>query len=83
MDELRTTSTEGVEYRDLNGNGVYDPDESTDQDVIILGGNSIAALANASTRIASPQLQVAASLALSRHALVTFIDALQELVEPF
>jgi len=66
-------------FADLNGNGVYDPDESTDQDVIILGGNSIAALANASTRIASPQLQVAASLALSRHALVTFIDALQEL----
>ena len=66
-------------FADLNGNGVYEPNESTDQDVIVLGGNSIAALANASTRIASPQLQVAASLALSRHALVTFIDALEEL----
>ncbi|HEX6135791.1 MAG TPA: secretin N-terminal domain-containing protein [Longimicrobiales bacterium] len=48
-----------------------------DDDVISLGGNSIAALGNANYRVASPSLEVLTSLVLGRHTLVTFIEALQ------
>ncbi|HEX6308068.1 MAG TPA: secretin N-terminal domain-containing protein [Longimicrobiales bacterium] len=48
-----------------------------DDDVISLGGNSIAALGNANYRVASPSLEILTSLVLGRHTLVTFIEALQ------
>jgi len=64
-------------FIDENGNGIYEPDESTDDNVVLLGGNSVAALANANFRVASPALQVMTSLVLGRHSLFTFIDALQ------
>lgn len=46
-------------------------------DLILLGGNSIAALGNAEARVAGPSLQTIISLVLGRHTLLTFIDALQ------
>lgn len=48
-----------------------------EEDVISLGGNSIAALGNANYRVASPALEVVTSLVLGRHTLVSFIEALQ------
>ncbi|HSK19362.1 MAG TPA: secretin N-terminal domain-containing protein [Longimicrobiales bacterium] len=48
-----------------------------DDDVISLGGNSIAALGNANYRVASPSLEVVTSLVLGRHTLISFIEALQ------
>jgi type II secretory pathway component GspD/PulD (secretin) len=48
-----------------------------DNDVISLGGNSIAALGNANYRVASPSLEVVTSLVLGRHTLISFIEALQ------
>ena len=48
-----------------------------DEDVISLGGNSIAALGNANYRVASPSLEVVTSLVLGRHTLISFIEALQ------
>lgn len=48
-----------------------------DEDVISLGGNSIAALGNANYRVASPALEVVTSLVLGRHTLISFIEALQ------
>lgn len=62
---------------DKNGNGQIDSDEETSQNLISLGGNSVAALANANNRVASPALQMVTSLLLGRHSLITFIDALQ------
>jgi type IV pilus assembly protein PilQ len=47
------------------------------EDVISLGGNSIAALGNANYRVASPSLEVITSLVLGRHTLISFIEALQ------
>jgi type IV pilus assembly protein PilQ len=64
-------------WNDTNGNGVFEPGEETDENLISLGGNSVAALANANFRVAAPALQMVTSLLLGRHSLITFIDALQ------
>jgi type IV pilus assembly protein PilQ len=45
--------------------------------VISLGGNSIAALGNANYRVAAPSLEIVTSLVLGRHTLISFIEALQ------
>jgi type IV pilus assembly protein PilQ len=56
----------------------YTPDgESTRDDIVLLGGNSIAAIGNANYRVASPALQVVSTLVLGRHSLISFIEALQ------
>jgi type IV pilus assembly protein PilQ len=64
-------------WQDNNGNGIFDQGEATNQNLISLGGNSVAALANANYRVASPSLQLVSTLLLGRHSLITFIDALQ------
>lgn len=66
-------------YRDLNNNGVLEPDEATDESVVLLGGNSIAALGNAAARVPGSALEVVTSLVLGRHTLITFLQALQDL----
>jgi type IV pilus assembly protein PilQ len=48
------------------------------QDVVLLGGNSIAALGNANYRVASPALEIMSTLVLGRHSLIAFIEALQQ-----
>jgi len=64
-------------YFDANGNGIFEPTETTNDDVIMLGGNSVAAIGNADARIRNPALQLAMTLLLGRHSLVTFLEALQ------
>ncbi len=66
-------------FADKNGNGVLEPEEQTNQNVVLLGGNSVAALGNAASRVASPTLQLLTSLVLGRHSLVAFVEALQTL----
>jgi len=64
---------------DLNGDGTITlPDEAVPQGqaVVLLGGNSIAALGNAKERLTSPSLTLLSSLVIGRHQLVTFLDAL-------
>lgn len=61
---------------DLDGDGEL---QQTNQDVIALGGNSIAALGNAEQDVMTPSLSVVTSLLMGRHTLVTFIDALEQL----
>jgi type IV pilus assembly protein PilQ len=63
-------------WDDLNGNGVFESGEETSQNLIALGGNSVAALANANFRVAAPALELVSTLLLGRHSLITFIDAL-------
>jgi type IV pilus assembly protein PilQ len=56
----------------------YTPDgESTRDDIVLLGGNSIAAIGNANYRVSSPALQLVSTLVLGRHSLISFIEALQ------
>ncbi|MGH7503608.1 MAG: secretin N-terminal domain-containing protein [Longimicrobiales bacterium] len=64
-------------FIDENGDGVFQSDEATDEDVVLLGGNSIAALGNANFPVPSPALEVVTSLVLGRHTLITFLEALQ------
>ena len=54
-----------------------DPEDVTNDNLVLLGGNSIGALGNANVRVAGPQLETVISLVLGRYTLVTFIDALQ------
>jgi type IV pilus assembly protein PilQ len=56
----------------------YTPDgEQTRDDVVLLGGNSIAGLGNANYRVGSPALEIVSTLVLGRHSLISFIEALQ------
>lgn len=55
------------------------PGEVTGENLVLLGGNSVAALGNASIRVQSPQLETVMSLVLGRYTLVSFIDALQSI----
>ena len=67
----------GPNFQDTNGNGVLEPNEQTTENLVLLGGNSIAALGNANFRVASPALTLATSLVLGRHTLISFLEALQ------
>lgn len=49
----------------------------TRENLILLGGNSLAALGNANARVQGPQLELLISLVLGRFSLVTFLEALQ------
>jgi type IV pilus assembly protein PilQ len=63
-------------FADTDGDGTVEPiDQGTA--VVALGGNSIAALGNATARVAAPTVQFLTSLVLGRHQLIGFIDALQ------
>lgn len=66
-------------FVDADGDGQIGPGEQTNESVVLLGGNSIAALANAKYRPIAPALEILGSLALGRYSLITFIDALQTL----
>ncbi|HEX5725293.1 MAG TPA: AMIN domain-containing protein [Longimicrobiaceae bacterium] len=85
----RTDAEElGITYdlKDSRGNSLNqlvavpdpnDPDEFTNDNLVSLGGNSIAALGNANNRVSGAALQVVTSLVLGRYTLITFLDALQ------
>jgi len=65
---------------DLNGDGeVVLPEERVPRgtNVVSLGGNSVAALGNATNRVVNPTLSLLTSLVLGRNTLVAFIDALE------
>lgn len=68
---------EGTQLAGLASNINPNTGASTDDDLILLDGNSIAALGNATNRIQEPTLQLALSLVLGRHTLVSFIEALR------
>jgi type IV pilus assembly protein PilQ len=53
------------------------PGEFTNENLITLGGNSIAALGNATARVVGPSLETIISLVMGRYTLITFLDALQ------
>jgi type IV pilus assembly protein PilQ len=65
-------------FLDSDGDGVISPNEFTNNDVVSLGGNSIAALGNANAQIPSPSLRMLSTLVLGRYSLLAFIEALQQ-----
>lgn len=89
LDEMGVT----YELKDSRGNqfnnvssGLIDPDGPgplpaqevpQGEAAILLGGNSIAALGNATARVTAPTLQLLTSMVVGRHTLISFIDALE------
>jgi type IV pilus assembly protein PilQ len=66
---------------DTNGDGVPDAlgaGTPFTGDRILLGGNTLAAIANANQRVTNPALSLVFSTALGRFSLTSFLDALQE-----
>ena len=61
---------------DIDQDGVIEIVE-VGTNVFTLGGNSIAALGNASSAIASPTLRLLTSLVVGRHTLINFVTALE------
>ena len=61
---------------DLDDDGVIE-DVPIGTNVVLLGGNSIAALGNAESNIASPTLRILTSLVVGRHSLLSFLAALE------
>lgn len=68
---------EGTQLAGLASNIDPNTGASVEDDLILLSGNSVAALGNATNRIQEPTLQLALSLVLGRHTLVSFIEALK------
>lgn len=64
---------------DQDGDGIISPGERTNQNVVRLGGPSIAALANANFRPSATSLEIVTTLVLNRFSLLTFVDALSSL----
>jgi type IV pilus assembly protein PilQ len=66
---------------DTDGDGVPDAlggGEPVAGDRILLGGNTLAAIANANQRVINPALSLVYSTAIGRFSLTAFLDALQE-----
>jgi type IV pilus assembly protein PilQ len=61
---------------DSDGDGIAETVVEQGEASIVLGGNSIAALGNATARVAGPTLSLLTSLVVGRHQLIGFIDAL-------
>jgi type IV pilus assembly protein PilQ len=61
---------------DTDGDGTLDP-IAQGEAVVLLGGNSVAALGNAAASVGNPTLRLLTSLVIGRHQLVSFLDALQ------
>ncbi|MEO8193830.1 MAG: AMIN domain-containing protein [Gemmatimonadales bacterium] len=66
---------------DTNGDGVPDSfggGTAFSGDRVLLGGNALAAIANANARVVNPALKLVFSAALGKFQLTSFLDALQE-----
>ena len=66
---------------DTNGDGVPDAfggGTPIAGDRVLLGGNALAAIANANARVVNPALKLVFSAALGKFQLTSFLDALQE-----
>ncbi|HEX2723786.1 MAG TPA: secretin N-terminal domain-containing protein [Gemmatimonadaceae bacterium] len=66
---------------DTNGDGVPDAfggGTPVTGDRVLLGGNALAAIANANARVVNPALRLVFSAALGKFQLTSFLDALQE-----
>ena len=64
-------------WLDQNSDGMIQTPEVTHNNVVLLGGNSVAGLANANYPVPSPALQLISSLVLGRHTVLAFLEALQ------
>ena len=66
-------------FIDLDGDGVFEPTEQTEEDVIDFSGNTISAVGNAAERIPNSTFEVVTTLILGRHSLITWLEAVERL----
>lgn len=66
-------------FFDEDGDGLFEPEERTDEDVINFGGNTISAVGNAAERIPNSTFEAVATLILGRHSLITWLEAVERL----
>ena len=68
-------------FLDENNDGVFQSDEQVDapSEQVSLSGATVAAVGNAVERIPNATFEVISTLLIGRHALVTWIDAIQRL----
>ena len=69
--------TEG--FLDQDGDGIFEPTERTDDDVIDFSGNTISAVGNAAERIPNSTFEMVTTLILGRHSLITWLEAVERL----
>ena len=78
---VKRTDPSTLQPIDTNGDGVPDAlggGTPFTADQILLGGNTLSAIANANNRVTSPALSLVYSTALGKYSLTSFLDALQE-----
>src|SRR5688572_11273507 len=79
---VQRTDPSTFEPVDTDGDGINDAfgGEPFDQNtnIVDIGGNALAAISNANSRIVNPALELIFSTALGKFDLTAFIDALQE-----
>ncbi|MBW3552781.1 MAG: hypothetical protein KY466_04675, partial [Gemmatimonadetes bacterium] len=66
-------------FIDTDGDGVFEPDETTDDDVVNFSGNTISAVGNAAERIPNSTFEMVTTLILGRHSLITWLEAVERL----
>lgn len=66
-------------FIDSDGDGVFEPDEATDDDVVNFSGNTISAVGNAAERIPNSTFEMVTTLILGRHSLITWLEAVERL----
>lgn len=66
-------------FIDEDGDGIFEPEERTEDDVIDFSGNTISAVGNAAERIPSSTFEVVTTLILGRHSLITWLEAVERL----
>lgn len=76
--EIKDTETPGNQLNRL-AQGIDAEGNPSDEDLILLGGNSIAAVGNAAERIPGSTFEVVTSFLLGRWSLITWLEAVERL----
>ena len=66
-------------FIDEDNDGIFEPGERTEDDVIDFSGNTIAAVGNAAERLPNSTFEAVATLILGRHSLITWLEAVERL----
>ncbi len=73
--------TKPPQVQDLNGDGIIEPNEQfyelTNNNVVNVAGDAVAALANANNRVGQPALSLLTTLAFGGYSLFAWIEALE------
>ena len=69
--------TEG--FIDEDGDGIFEPEERTEDDVVDFSGNTISAVGNAAERIPNSTFEMVTTLILGRHSLITWLEAVERM----